>query len=113
MGELDFVKDAFRELGGKVEFWRVAIRPGKPFVFGSLGEKLLFGLPGNPVSALVTALMLVWPAILRLQGAFDVELPVQWAIADEPFVNKADRRHLMRVRMDGNGHVSQAGLQAS
>ena len=113
VGELDFVKEAFRELGGKVEFWRVAVRPGKPFVFGSLGEKVLCGLPGNPVSAFVTAAMLVWPVILRLQGAREVDLPVQFAIANDAFVNKTDRRHLMRVRVDGNGHVSQAGLQAS
>jgi molybdopterin molybdotransferase len=113
VGELDFVKDAFRELGGNTEFWRVAIRPGKPFLFGSRGEKLLCGLPGNPVSAFVTAAMLVWPVILRLQGARDVELPAQFAIADDVFVNKTDRRHLMRVRVDGNGHVSLAGLQAS
>jgi len=113
VGELDFVKDAFRELGGTTEFWRVAIRPGKPFLFGSLGEKLLCGLPGNPVSAFVTAAVLVWPVILRLQGARDVDLPVQFAITDDAFVNKADRRHLMRVRVDGNGHVSLAGLQAS
>ena len=113
VGELDFVKDAFRELGGKMEFWRVAIRPGKPFMFGSLGEKLLCGLPGNPVSAFVTAAMLVWPVVLRLQGARDIELPVQFAIADDVFVNKTDRRHLMRVHADGHGHVSLAGLQAS
>ena len=113
VGELDFVKDAFRELGGKVEFWRVAIRPGKPFVLGSLGEKLWCGLPGNPVSAFVTAAMLVRPVILRLQGARDIELPMHFAIADDTFANKTDRRHLMRVRVDGNGHVSQAGLQAS
>jgi molybdopterin molybdotransferase len=113
VGELDFVKDAFRELGGKMEFWRVAIRPGKPFMFGSLGEKLLCGLPGNPVSAFVTAAMLVWPVILRLQGARDVEMPSQFAIADDVFINKTDRRHLMRVRVDGHGHVSLAGLQAS
>jgi molybdopterin molybdotransferase len=113
VGELDFVKDAFRELGGKMEFWRVAIRPGKPFMFGSLGQKLLCGLPGNPVSAFVTAAMLVWPVILRLQGARDVELPAQFAIADDVFANKTDRRHLMRVRVDGHGRVSLAGLQAS
>jgi molybdopterin molybdotransferase len=113
VGELDFVKEAFRELGGTVEFWRVAIRPGKPFVFGLLGEKLLCGLPGNPVSAFVTAAVLVWPVILRLQGAREVELPTQFAIANDAFVNKTDRRHLMRVRVDGDGHVSLAGLQAS
>ena len=113
VGELDFVKDAFRELGGNLDFWRVAIRPGKPFAFGSLGEKLLCGLPGNPVSAFVTAAMFVWPVILRLQGARDVELPAQFAIADDVFGNKTDRRHLMRVRVDSHGHVALAGLQAS
>ena len=113
VGELDFVKDAFRELGGTVDFWRVAIRPGKPFVFGTLGEKLLCGLPGNPVSAFVTAALLVWPVILRLQGAHEVELPTQFAIAKDAFVNKTDRRHFIRVRVDKEGHVSLTRLQAS
>ena len=52
-----------------MEFWKVAIRPGKPFVFGCWREKFLFGLPGNPVSATVTFLLLVRPALLRWQGA--------------------------------------------
>lgn len=113
VGELDFVKDAFRELGGQLDFWRVAIRPGKPFVFGSVNGKLLFGLPGNPVSAFVTALLLVRPALLRIQGAREVELPGEMATAAETFSNKTDRRHFMRVRVDANGVASLTGLQAS
>src|SRR5262249_25475246 len=65
VGEMDFVKSAFEELGGKLEFWKVAMKPGRPFVFGRRNEKFLFGLPGNPVSAFVTFLVLVRPALLR------------------------------------------------
>jgi molybdopterin molybdotransferase len=61
VGELDLVRPAFANLGGELQFWKVAIRPGRPFVFGRMQGKLFFGLPGNPVSALVTFLLLVWP----------------------------------------------------
>ena len=113
VGEFDLVKEAFGQLGGKLEFWRVAIRPGKPFVFGTLGQKLLFGLPGNPVSAFVTAALLVWPAVLRTQGTTNVALPSQYAIAKDTFINKTDRRHFMRVHIDSEGGASLSGLQAS
>ena len=113
VGELDFVKEAFQSLGGKLEFWRVAIRPGKPFVFGRLSAKRLFGLPGNPVSAVVTALLLVAPAILRAQGARNVELPSHLATAADEFRNTSDRRHFMRVSIDSEGRAHLSGLQAS
>jgi molybdopterin molybdotransferase len=113
VGEFDFVKDAVQALGGKLDFWRVAIRPGKPFVFGTVGAKHLFGLPGNPVSAVVTALLLVWPALMRAQGARETEPPSHPAIAADEFRNKTDRLHFMRVRIDGNGRAHLAGLQAS
>jgi molybdopterin molybdotransferase len=113
VGELDFVKEAFQSLGGKLEFWRVAIRPGKPFVFGCLSAKRLFGLPGNPVSAVVTATLLVVPALLRAQGARDIELPSHLATAADEFRNPSDRRHFMRVSIDGEGRAHLSGLQAS
>jgi molybdopterin molybdotransferase len=113
VGELDFVKEAFRALGGEMEFWRVAIRPGKPFVFGRLGTRQLFGLPGNPISALVTGLLLACPAILRAQGARHVEPLSHLAIAGEEFKNATDRRHFMRVRVDHAGYAHLSGLQAS
>lgn len=113
VGELDFVKAAFQSLGGKLEFWRVAIRPGKPFVFGRLAGKHLFGLPGNPVSAVVTALLLVVPPVLRAQGAREVDAPSHPATAADEFRNMTDRRHFMRVRVDGEGWAHLAGLQAS
>jgi molybdopterin molybdotransferase len=113
VGELDFVKEAFQALGGTTEFWRVAIRPGKPFLFGVLGTKQLFGLPGNPVSAVVTALLLACPAILRSQGARHMGPLSHPAIAAEEFRNTTDRRHFMRVRVDDAGYAHLSGLQAS
>ena len=114
VGEMDFVKPAFEEIGGRLEFWKVAMRPGKPFVFGRLGDaKFLFGLPGNPVSAFVTFLLLVRPALLRWQGAHTVTLPWYPGILGEPLVNRGDRRHFARVRMDESGKIFSAGKQAS
>jgi molybdopterin molybdotransferase len=113
VGEMDFVKAAFEALGGELQFWKVAIRPGKPFVFGRLGAKFFFGLPGNPVSAFVTFLLLVWPALRRWQGARDVTLPTQPGALGEPISNAGDRRHFVRVRVDREGNVFSTGQQAS
>jgi len=113
VGEMDFVKAAFEDLGGELQFWKVAMRPGKPFAFGRWRGKFLFGLPGNPVSAFVTFLLLVRPALLRWQGARDTGLPVQPGVLAEPLANRGDRRHFMRVRIDATGGVFSAGAQAS
>jgi molybdopterin molybdotransferase len=107
------VKAAFENLGGVLEFWKVAMRPGKPFVFGRCGGKFLFGLPGNPVSAFVTFLLLVRPALRRWQGARAVSLPAHPALLGEPVSNVGDRRHFLRVRVDEAGRVFSAGRQAS
>jgi molybdopterin molybdotransferase len=113
VGEMDFVKAAFEALGGNLEFWRVAMRPGKPFVFGRRQEKFLFGLPGNPVSAYVTFQLLVRPAVRRWQGARELSLPSHAAVLAEPFSNPGDRPHFVRVWMDAQNRVSSAGKQAS
>ncbi len=113
VGEKDFIKGAFQEIGGSLQFWKVAIRPGRPFAFGRLQDKFLFGLPGNPVSALVTFLLLVRPALLRWQGAADVSLPAHPGVLAEPLANRGERRHFLRVRVDLAGKVYSAGTQAS
>jgi molybdopterin molybdotransferase len=113
VGEHDLVKAAFVSLGGTVDFWQVAMKPGKPFVFGKLGKKFLFGLPGNPVSAFVTFLVLVRPAILKMQGATDLSWPAHPGVLAEPLHNRGGRRHFMRVRMDESGRVWSTGPQAS
>jgi molybdopterin molybdotransferase len=113
VGEHDLVKAAFVSLGGTVDFWQVAMKPGKPFVFGKLGKKFLFGLPGNPVSAFVTFLVLVHPAILKMQGATDLSWPAHPGVLAEPLHNRGGRRHFMRVCLDGTGRVWSTGPQAS
>ncbi len=113
VGELDLVKAAFESLGGRTQFWKVAVKPGKPFAFGERDEKFLFGLPGNPVSAFVTFLLLVRPALLRWQGAANTGLISHPAFLAEVLQNRGDRRHFMRVHVDEAGRVRLAGQQAS
>ncbi len=71
VGSHDFVREALGDLGAEEVFWGVAMRPGKPLSFGARGGTLVFGLPGNPVSSLVGAMLFVRPALLALQGATD------------------------------------------
>ena len=113
VGDTDFIKLAFEKLGGSLEFWKVNMRPGRPFVFGRWRGRFLFGLPGNPVSAFVTFLLLVRPALRRWQGAKVTGLAAHAGSLAEPVENRTDRRHLMRVVVDASGHVRSAGTQAS
>ena len=76
VGEFDFVKEALDALGVERRFWKVAQKPGKPLTFGTRGERLFFGLPGNPVSALVCFAVYVRPALRRLGGHRHLHLPV-------------------------------------
>jgi molybdopterin molybdotransferase len=103
VGEYDLVKDVLAELGCEQKFWKVAMRPGKPFVFGARGDKLAFGLPGNPVSAAVTFLILVRPALLKMRGLTEIDLPTVTAEATEDFVNNGDRTHYMRATLQRVG----------
>lgn len=80
MGDYDLVKPALRHCGAEIQFERVAMHPGKPTVFASRGEKLIFGLPGNPVSVAVAFFLFVRPALRRWQGATQIELARSRAI---------------------------------
>lgn len=104
MGELDLVRRTEADLGVEEIFWGVAIRPGKPLSFGVRGETLVFGLPGNPVSSLVGALVFVTPALLARQGAA-APLPRYFAgKAGAPLRRNARRDEFVRAirsRADG------------
>jgi molybdopterin molybdotransferase len=113
VGEHDFVKEAITKLGGLIDFWRVAIKPGKPFMHARVFGKPLFGLPGNPVSALVTFWLLVRPAVLKMAGARDFSSPMSFGKLAEEISNRGDRRHFVRVMLDGDGNVRPSGAQAS
>lgn len=74
VGERDFVRKALREIGAEIDLWQVAVKPGKPFLFGRREQCHIFGLPGNPVSTFVTFLVFVRPVLLQMMGAADVGL---------------------------------------
>ena len=80
MGVYDFTKTAFKDLGAEIFFERVALRPGKPTVFGRIGKTLIFGLPGNPVSVAVTFNLFVRAALRAMQGATETSLPQMTAV---------------------------------
>ena len=96
MGDYDFTKPVFKELGGEMNFWKLAIRPGQPVAFGKIGKTLAFGLPGNPVSSMVTFEQLVRPAMLKMCGNQVLARPVVQAVFQERFSKRPDRRHFLR-----------------
>jgi molybdopterin molybdotransferase len=116
VGEHDHVRTALAELGVEEAFWGVALRPGKPTSFGvHAGGALVFGLPGNPVSAMVTFLLLARPAIDVLQGA-SAERRRAHAILDEEYAKKPGRAHAVRCRLelrDDGWHARTTGEQGS
>jgi molybdopterin molybdotransferase len=145
VGEHDLVKDILREVGAEIEIWRVAIKPGKPFLFGSFSAEshysagetpagptgspqdesvrpadkmaalrscFIFGLPGNPVSAFVTFLQFVRPAILKMMGASNLNLPEVPAKLAVDLTNEGDRAHYLRGKLE-HGKFSPVGRQES
>jgi molybdopterin molybdotransferase len=107
VGPHDHVKAALRELGVEERFWGVRLRPGKPTWFGTRGGTLAFGLPGNPVSAMVTFQLFARPALAALQGA-EPEAPRATATLEEAVERNPRREQAIRVRL----HQSENGLLA-
>lgn len=116
MGDYDFTKAVFAELGAEMNFWKLAIRPGQPLAFGKIQGKLAFGLPGNPVSSMVTFEQLVRPAMLKMGGHRSYGRPVVQAVFQEKFSKRTDRRHFLRgilTREGGEFRVRTTGDQGS
>ena len=103
MGKYDLVEKVLREMETEFYFNEVAIRPGKPAVFGKCGEKFVFGLPGNPVSTMVTFELFVTPAVDLLSGAEARPLPVVEARLAEALDEKPGVTHFLPARMEGQG----------
>jgi molybdopterin molybdotransferase len=114
VGARDLVKPALNAIGAETDLWRVAVKPGKPFLFGRAGGSAIFGLPGNPVSAFVTFLLFVRPAILRLMGARDDQLllPRTNATLAGDVNNDGDRPHYVRGQI-AEGKFNAIGRQES
>jgi molybdopterin molybdotransferase len=115
VGPHDHVKPALAALGVEERFWGVALKPGKPTWFGVRGEKLVFGLPGNPVSAMVTFHLFARPALRRLAGADEQDTRTR-AILDEPLRRNPKRDEVVRCRLslaDDGWHVAPTKAQGS
>jgi len=105
MGDYDFTKAVFKDLGAEMNFWKLAIRPGQPLAFGKIQGKLAFGLPGNPVSSMVTFEQLVRPAMLKMGGHRSYGRPVVQAVFQEKFSKRTDRRHFLRGILSRENNV--------
>ncbi len=122
VGEEDHVRPVVEQLGA-LSLWKIAMKPGKPFAFGHLrrsgndgntaGQAHFIGLPGNPVSSLITALMLLRPFVLALQGASVVQPQAHWVLADFDIRKPDSRREFLRVRRNGAGRLELFANQNS
>lgn len=118
VGDADYTKKALQELG-EINFWKIAMKPGKPFAFGKIGKALFCGLPGNPVSTLVTFYQLVQPLILSLSGqkeTYPTQLSFQVKSATnlKKSVGRLDfQRGILQTNSQGELEVTTTGQQGS
>ena len=116
VGDYDFVKDVLQELGADMKFWKVLMRPGQPLAFGVIGGKPAFGLPGNPVSAMVSFEQFVRPAMRKMSGHTKLFRPLIEAVAQEDVTGRPGRKFFVRCRLaqkDGQWHATTTGEQGS
>ena len=117
VGERDLVQHALGEMGLTLDFWKIAMRPGKPLIFGQLGEQLMIGLPGNPVSAMVCATLYLAPLIRSMLGMNTPSLPISQARLGAPLKANKARQDYMRATLepqeDGTLNVTPFDLQDS
>jgi molybdopterin molybdotransferase len=112
VGEADYVKAAVEKLG-RVEMWKVAMKPGKPLVYGRVGEADFIGLPGNPVSAFVTFSLFVRPFLLKRMGATNVLYRAFAVQADFSWTRPGARREFLRARLQPDGKLALFPNQSS
>ena len=93
MGRYDYVRDVFIDLGVKEHFWKVAQKPGKPLFFGTKENKLIFGLPGNPVSSFIGFMEWVWPVLITMMG--EKSEKSIYGILDEPFPRERTKHRFL------------------
>jgi molybdopterin molybdotransferase len=112
VGDHDLVRPALEAAGGSLDFWRVALRPGKPMMAGRLGRATVVGLPGNPVSVFVTTILFLRPLIAHLAGAADPLPRTTPATLGAPLAANGGRQDYVRAQMR-DGRVFSTGLQDS
>ena len=109
VGEYDIVKDVLAK-EGEITFWRVRMKPGRPLAFGSIKGVPHLGLPGNPVSAMVTFELFARPAMLKMMGKKNWSRPTIEAVIEEPVVNSDGRRIFARALVEKRGNLYVARL---
>ncbi|MDR3532950.1 MAG: molybdopterin molybdotransferase MoeA, partial [Rhodopila sp.] len=102
VGDHDLVIEALRARGMTLDFWQIAMRPGKPLLFGQLGATPVLGLPGNPVSAMVCAILFLLPALARLSGLPAAPPPVSTALLGAPLKPNDQRADHLRATISTN-----------
>ena len=116
VGQADFIKTALQDIG-QPEFWKIAIKPGRPLTFGKINNSLFLGLPGNPVAVMVTFNHFAIPAIRKLSGAPSTQAPVVKAASTEKMRKRAGRLEIQRgiasLGNDGEWQVCKTGKQGS
>ncbi|MPY25331.1 bifunctional molybdopterin-guanine dinucleotide biosynthesis adaptor protein MobB/molybdopterin molybdotransferase MoeA [Shewanella psychropiezotolerans] len=116
VGDADFIKLALDRVG-KINFWRINMRPGRPLAFGQIGDSLFFGLPGNPVAVMVSFIQFVQPALRKLAGEKNWQPSLVPAIADCKMRSREGRTEFIRgvyhLDQDGRLHVTTTGAQGS
>lgn len=112
VGDHDLVRPALERAGAVIDFWRIAMKPGRPLMAGMLGNTVVLGLPGNPASAFVTAHLFLLPLIRHLAGAAAPMPNMRWARLAAPLPATGARDDYIRARFDGR-HVTALGLQDS
>jgi molybdopterin molybdotransferase len=115
VGAYDLVKDVLAELG-TIDFWQVAMQPGRPLAFGRIEGAIFFGLPGNPVASLLAFMLFVRPGLWKLAGRRRLFPPTWQARVTEPLRKRAGRREFKRgvlAYRDGAWEVRTTGPQGS
>lgn len=103
VGDHDLVQSVLGEIGFELDFWKIAMRPGKPLIFGRVGDTPVLGLPGNPVSALVCAIVYLRPALARMLGASEAAAaPRLTARLAEPLGENDERQDYLRAKLAGD-----------
>jgi len=113
VGDHDLVQSVLGEAGLKVDFWKIAMRPGKPLIFGTMGDTPMLGLPGNPVSAMVCGLLFVRPAIAAMLGETNVPSPIRTAILGSDLKANDNRQDYLRASLSPDGAATPFAVQDS
>jgi molybdopterin molybdotransferase len=113
VGDRDLVRPALEKAGARLDFWRVAMKPGKPLLAGVLGDAVVLGLPGNPVSAYVTACLFLLPLIARMGGAANPLPQTRTVALGAPLPANGERQDYLRARIEGGRAFAPDGQDSA